>query len=108
CHRQRHGHAVELCRPRSLCHPTLRDGEQSPAWSCVVLVLFAIPTGLTTARQSIAKGFIFALSAFIGFYVISQFGVFLGSKGYVPPVIAAWAPNALWLVTAVALYRKLR
>ncbi|MCL1857101.1 MAG: LptF/LptG family permease, partial [Kiritimatiellaeota bacterium] len=111
---------LEHCSLRDMRRRVTHHGEDRPAmhfaianrmampWSCVVLVLFAIPTGLTTARQSIVKGLFFALAAFVGFYVISQFGVFLGSKGYVPPAMAAWAPNAVWLILASALYRKLR
>ena len=111
---------IEHCSIRDMWRRVKHHGEDTNAlrfdlwfrmampWSCVVLVLFAIPTGLTTARQSIMKGLIFALCAFIGFYIITQFGVFLGKRGLVSPVLAAWAPNALWLVMALFLYRKLR
>lgn len=76
-------------------------------WACVVITLFAVPAGLTTARQSVLRGVFTALAAFFGFYALTHFGVFLGKQGMLLPWVAAWAPNVVCLAGSCALYRRL-
>ena len=77
-------------------------------WACVILVLFAIPTGLTTSRQSMMKGILVALSVFFGFFLTTFVGSFLGRTGCVSPLFAAIAPSAAWFVAAIWSYRRMR
>ena len=76
-------------------------------WACVVITLFAVPAGLTTARQSIASGIITALAAFFGFYAMTHFCTFLGERGNIPALVAAWLPNATFLVAGIVNFRRL-
>ena len=76
-------------------------------WACVILVLFAIPTGLTTSRQSMMKGILIALAVFFGFFLTTFVGAFLGRLGHVPPPLAAAAPSAAWLAAAVWSFRRM-
>ncbi len=76
-------------------------------WSCLVVTLFAVPTGLTTARQSALRGLLTALAAFFTFYALSHFGMFLGQQGVLHPALAAWLPNLLGLALGTKLYRRL-
>lgn len=75
--------------------------------ACVVITLFAVPAGLTTARQSILKGIFTALGAFFGFYAMTHFCNFLGQGGHLPALAAAWLPNLVFLTIGIVNYRKL-
>ncbi len=76
-------------------------------WACVVITLFAVPAGLTTARQSILRGIFTALGAFFAFYAMTHFCNFLGQGGHIPVLVAAWLPNAVFAVIGIAIFRKL-
>jgi len=75
--------------------------------ACVVVVLFAIPAGLATARSGILRGIFTALGAFFGFFACTQLCVFLGKRGDLPAVVAAWGPVATWLLLALRLYARI-
>jgi len=76
-------------------------------WACLVITLFSIPAGITTGRQSVFKGVVLALGTFFGFYALTLLLEFAGQHGYVPAALAAWAPNAVFLVFGAVLYRRL-
>lgn len=76
-------------------------------WACVVITIFAIPAGISTGRQSVIRGVIMALSSFFSFYALSMTLKFFGQQGVVPPALAAWLPNLLFLVIGAVMYRRL-
>ena len=86
-------------------------------WACVILVLFAIPTGMTTSRQGTIKGIVASLVIFFGFFVMSFICAWLGRAGTlfhvtdvpvaVPPLVAAWLTNAIGITWVAILYRRL-
>ena len=76
-------------------------------WACIVITLFSIPTGITTGRQSVFKGIVLALATFFAFYAASLALEFCGQNGYLPPALAAWAPNVLFLGIGLYLYHRL-
>ena len=76
-------------------------------WACVVITLFAVPAGLTTARQSILRGIITALGAFGGFYAMTYMCTFFGQSGRMPVLLAAWLPNVVFAVIGIVIFRKL-
>ena len=51
-----------------------------------------------------------ASSVFIcfAFLITKDLTLALGSSGYVPPWLAAWAPNILFAATGLALMRRVR
>ena len=76
-------------------------------WACLVITLFAVPAGLTTARQSILRGIFTAIGAFFGFYAMTHFCNFLGQGGHLPATLAAWLPNAIFFVIGIVNFRRL-
>jgi len=86
-------------------------------WAGVILVLFAIPTGLTTSRQGTIKGIISSLVIFFGFFVLTLICKGLGQAGTLfsvmnipialPPLIAAWITNVIGIIWVANLYRKM-
>ena len=77
-------------------------------WACVAMTLFAIPVGITTGRQSVAKGVLTALLLFFAFYASTNLCMLLAKQQLVSPWIAAWAPNAAFIATGVILFRRQR
>ena len=76
-------------------------------WACIVITLFAIPTGITTGRQSVFKGVVLVLATFFGFYAVTIALSYFGQGGAVPPAVAAWLPNLVFLAIGLVLYRRL-
>lgn len=76
-------------------------------WACIVITLFAIPAGITTGRQSVFKGVLLVLATFFGFYAFTIALSYFGQGGVVPPALAAWLPNLVFLAIGLLLYRKL-
>ncbi|MEM7144955.1 MAG: LptF/LptG family permease [Verrucomicrobiota bacterium] len=72
--------------------------------SCLVIVLIAAPLGVVYSRRGILGGvassiFIFALLVFTSHSFLA-----LGKGNHLPPLVAAWLANLLFLVVGVALY----
>jgi len=86
---------------------TKLQGRLATPWTCLVVVLIAVPFGVPVGRRNVFVGV--ASSLFIGFtyFVLQQVCLALGSGGYVTPWLAAWAPNlsfglaGLWLTSRV-------
>ena len=76
-------------------------------WACLVITLFSIPAGITTGRQSVFKGILLVLVTFFSFYAFSITLKYFGEKGLIPPVLAAWLPNLVFLAIGGAMYRRL-
>ena len=76
-------------------------------WACLVITLFSIPAGITTGRQSVFKGILLVLVTFFSFYAFSITLKYFGEKGLIPPVLAAWLPNLVFLAIGGVMYRRL-
>ena len=76
-------------------------------WACLVITLFSIPAGITTGRQSVFKGILLVLVTFFSFYAFSITLKYFGEKGLIPPVLAAWLPNLVFLAIGGAMNRRL-
>lgn len=75
-------------------------------WACVVITLFAIPTGVASGRQSVFKGVLIALSLFLGFYAVTQTCLVLGKREILPIVTSAWLPNLIFLCAGFGLFLR--
>ncbi len=76
-------------------------------WTCLVITLFSIPTGISTGRQSVFKGVATAIGTFFGFYAVTLALTYCGQHSWVPPATAAFLPNAAFLAVGMVLYRRL-
>ena len=74
--------------------------------ACIIMILFSIPAGVASSRQSVFKGVVVALALFFLFWAVT-----LGCKAAVslyssvPPILAAVLPHALFLVLGCRLFR---
>lgn len=75
--------------------------------TCLVFGLVAVPLA-ASRRGARGRSFVATVAAFAGYYVLQTIASGLGETGGLPPVVAAWVPNAVGLVVAAALGWQLR
>jgi lipopolysaccharide export system permease protein len=87
---------------------TKLQGRLASPWTCMVVVLIAIPFGVPSGRRNVFVGV--ASSVFICFvyFVLQQLGLALGTGGHFPPWLAAWLPNILFGMTGLLLAVRIR
>ncbi|MGV3774178.1 MAG: LptF/LptG family permease [Verrucomicrobiales bacterium] len=76
-------------------------------WTCLVVVLIALPFGSLSGRKNVFVGVASSIFICFGYFILSRFGPALGTGGFIPPWIGAWSPNlffglfALWMTRRV-------
>ena len=74
----------------------------------MVIVLFGAPLVTSTQRGGTAYGVGVSLGVTIFYMLLFRVGRAVGSTGAVDPTLAAWFPNALFLVAGLALMSRVR
>jgi lipopolysaccharide export system permease protein len=87
---------------------TKLHGRLAAPWTCVVIVLIALPFGAATGRRNVFAGVSSSIVICFSYFVLLQMGLALGSGGFLPPWLAAWLPNLLFSAGGIALTWKLR
>lgn len=72
----------------------------------LVIALLGVPLALRRNRSSVMLGFGLSLLSAFAYYGVQVVCQNLGYKGLLPPVPAAWIPNAVFLVAALLLYTR--
>lgn len=105
------GRAVEAVRraggdPREL----LVNREQRVALPVAVLViiLFGAPLATTSKRGGAAFGVGLSLGVTMIYLMLFRVGEAVGTSGSVDPLIAAWAPNAIFLAAGLLMMVRVR
>jgi lipopolysaccharide export system permease protein len=75
-------------------------------FSCFVFTLLAMPLGIQNRRSGKAAGFSLSIAVLLLYYIALSAGKTLGEKGVLPPYLACWSPNLLFLTLAVYLFYK--
>ena len=95
-------------------HPNLKRSDQwwlytklhgrlAAPWTCLVVVLIALPFGAASGRRNVFVGVASSIFIAFGFMVLLRVSLALGTGGYLPPWLAGWLPNiffgsaGLWL-----------
>jgi lipopolysaccharide export system permease protein len=76
--------------------------------TCLIVALLGAPLALTTPRSGAAAGIGLSLATTIVFLLLTQLARAVGSGGVVNPVVAAWLPNAIFLLAALVLLDRVR
>ena len=84
------------------------DGRLAAPWTCLVVVLIAIPFGAASGRRNLFFGVAGSIFICFGFFVIQQVSLAMGSGGHWPPWLAAWLPNLIFAATGLALMARVR
>jgi lipopolysaccharide export system permease protein len=77
-------------------------------FTCFIIVLFGTPLAHTTRRGGAPLSVGIALATTIVFLMLIRICQALGTGGVIPPRLAAWVPNLLFLVAGLWLMRKVR
>jgi lipopolysaccharide export LptBFGC system permease protein LptF len=93
---------------RSALVDTKLHGRVAAPWTCLVVVLIALPFGAMSARRNVYVGVASSLSICFSYFVLLQVCLALGVRGTVPPWLAAWAPNGLFALAGVGLTWRVR
>lgn len=78
-------------------------GRLAAPWTCLVVVLIAIPFGAATGRRNLFFGVAGSIFICFAFFVIQSFSLAFGSGGYLPPWLAAWLPNFIFAALGLGL-----
>lgn len=76
--------------------------------TCVVILLFGAPLATSTQRGGAAYGIGISLATTMVFLVMIQLTKAVGSKGLLPPDLAAWIPSILFGVVGTYLFLRVR
>lgn len=75
----------------------------SVPWACVILSLVGAALGSRPQRSGSSVGLGLSVIIVFVYYVIMSFSKSLGEAAYLPPLVAAWLPNASFLVVGLRL-----
>jgi lipopolysaccharide export system permease protein len=101
-------HPDDLQPSRASFYWTKFDGRLAAPWTCLVVVLIAIPFGAASGRRNLFFGVAGSIFICFGFFVVQQFSLAFGSGGYLPAWLAAWLPNMIFGATGLALMARVR
>jgi lipopolysaccharide export system permease protein len=79
------------------------------AFAAFVMSLVGVPFTVARARSGgMFLNFGVCMGVAFGYWITYSSGVILGQHAYLPPVVAAWGPNALTSLVAFVLIRRLK
>jgi lipopolysaccharide export system permease protein len=76
--------------------------------TCLIIVLFGAPLATSTQRGGAAYGVGISLATTIVFLMLIQLTKGVGSKGLIPPDLAAWVPNIIFGIAGGYLLARVR
>lgn len=74
----------------------------------LVIVLFGAPLSTSSQRGGAAYGIGISLAVTVIYLMLFKVGTAVGASGALPPLVAAWLPNALFLVAGMFLLVRVR
>jgi lipopolysaccharide export LptBFGC system permease protein LptF len=87
---------------------TKLHGRLAAPWTCLVVVLIALPFGAAAGRRNVAVGVASSIVICFAYFVLLQLALALGTSGRVEPWVAAWSPNALFALVGLVLTWRVR
>jgi lipopolysaccharide export system permease protein len=83
-------------------------GRLAEPWTCLVVVLIAIPFGVPSGRRNVFVGVASSIFIAFAYFIMLRFGLALGTGGYLEPWAAAWLPNLLFALAGIWLTQRVR
>ena len=74
----------------------------------LIIVIFAAPLAITSHRGGAAYGVGISLAITLFYLMLFKVAAAAGAAGAVSPMFAAWAPNVIFLLAAIALTLRVR
>ena len=91
--------------PRAQLAPyraTLADRWAVP-WTCLIVVFVAAPLGIVFSRRGVLAGVASSIFIFFGMILLRYLFLAFGKGDRLPPELAPWITNALFLVVGIVL-----
>lgn len=76
--------------------------------ACLIVVLFGTALGMSTGRRGPAMGVGIALATVLIYLLSVRISQGMGAGGVIPPTLAAWLPNLLFLAVGLILLARTR
>ncbi|MCX6896135.1 MAG: LptF/LptG family permease [Verrucomicrobia bacterium] len=77
-------------------------------WTCLVVVMLAIPFGAASGRRNVFVGVAGSVFICFTYFVLQQVGLAMGAGGQVPPWLGAWLPNIFFGAAGLILTFRVR
>jgi lipopolysaccharide export system permease protein len=77
-------------------------------FTCIIIALFGAPLATSSQRGGSAYGIAVSLATTMIFLLMIQLTKAVGSKGVIPPDLAAWVPGALFGLLGLILLTRVR
>lgn len=87
---------------------TKLHGRLASPWTCLVVVVIALPFGAASGRRNVFVGVASAIVICFIYFVLGQTALTLGSGGHLPGWLAAWLPNALFGLAGIVMTLRVR
>ncbi len=87
---------------------TKLHGRLAAPWTCLVVVLIALPFGAAAGRRNVFVGVASSILICFAYFVLQQLTLALGTGGYLPPWLAAWAPNLFFGLCGLLMSWRIR
>jgi len=76
--------------------------------ACFVIALFGAPLAMAAPRSGSAFGIGVSLGATVVYLLLVQIALAMGDSNLIQPAMLAWLPNAVFLLAALILLRRVR
>jgi lipopolysaccharide export system permease protein len=83
-------------------------GRLAASWTCLVVVLIALPFGVAGGRRNVFVGVASSIVICFIYFVLQQLGLALGTSGRVSPWLAAWFPNLSFGLVGLLMTTRVR
>ncbi len=70
-----------------------------------VFAILALPLGISNRRSGKGAGFTISILILLTYYIMLSFLRTIAEKGAIPPFLALWLPNMLFLILGIILFR---
>jgi lipopolysaccharide export system permease protein len=83
-------------------------GRLAAPWTCLVVVIIAIPFGAQSGRRNLFFGVAGSIFICFIYFVLQQVSLAMGLSGHLPPWLAAWLPNMFFAAAGTLMIVRTR
>ena len=94
--------------PKAIPYAVRYFGLIADTLAPLIVIAIAIPFAVTGVRINPAVGVSKSIGLFAVYYVLSNLGTAIATRGIVEPVVAAWVPNIGMTLVAIWLFVRMR
>jgi lipopolysaccharide export system permease protein len=84
------------------------EGRLAAPWTCLVVVLIALPFGAVSGRRNVFVGVAASIFICFAYFILQRVCFTMGVGGNLAPWLAAWLPNLTFGAVGIALTERAR